>query len=84
MSAVRMAIRDLTALDRAEREQLRRSIEHIVHATAQTRLAVVRINAALSRLGKETADSLRGLFISIASDEAKAMLEGKESGQGRA
>lgn len=74
MSAVRIAIRDLAALDRAERDQLRRSIEHIVHTTAQTRLAVVRINAALSRLDEPVAGSLRAMFLTIASEEARQLL----------
>lgn len=74
MSAVRMAIRDLAVLDRGERDQLRRSIEHIVHTTAQTRLAVLRINTALSRLEEPAASSLRSMFLTIASDEARELL----------
>jgi len=67
LSAVRSVIREIAALDPYERDQLRRSIDHIVHETPQTRLAVLRINAALSRVGGETAASLRALIVSIAS-----------------
>jgi hypothetical protein len=74
VSAVRMAIRQVGALDPYERDQLRRCLDHLIHETPQTRLAVLRVNAALSRVGGETAASLRELFISIASDGVKQQL----------
>ncbi len=74
VSAVRVAIRQVGALDPYERDQIRRCIDHIIHETPQTRLAVQRVNAALSRVGGETAASLRELFISIASDGVKPQL----------
>ena len=75
LSAVRSAIREIAVLDPYERDQLRRSIDHIVHETPQTRLAVVRINATLSRVGGETAASLRGLIISVADAGVKPLLQ---------
>lgn len=75
MSAVRSMIREITTLDQFERDQLRRSIDHIVRETPQTRLAVLRINAALSRVGGETAASLRELLVSIASAGVKPLLQ---------
>jgi hypothetical protein len=73
-SAARAAIRELEALDPHERDQLRRSIDHIIHETPQTRLAVLRINAALSRIGGEAASTLRELLVSIASEGVKKQL----------
>lgn len=74
VSAVRMAIRQVSALDAFERDQLRRCIDHIIHETPQTRMAVVRVNESLARVGGETAAALRELFISIASDGVKQQL----------
>jgi hypothetical protein len=78
MSAVRMVIREMAALDLHERDQLRRSIDHIIRQTSQTPQAVRRINDALSRLGGESAHALRELFLSIASAEVKAQLGDQE------
>jgi hypothetical protein len=78
MSAVRMVIREMAALDLHERDQLRRSIDHIIRQTPQTPQAVRRINDALSRLGGESAHALRDLFLSIASAEVKAQLGDQE------
>ncbi|HEU5218764.1 MAG TPA: DUF2321 domain-containing protein [Gemmatimonadales bacterium] len=75
ISAVRLALRDVPALDQYERDQLRRSIHHIIHETSQTRLAVIRINSMLSRIEGETAHSLRGLFLGIATESVKPMLQ---------
>ncbi len=75
LSAVRAVIREVTALDAYERDQLRRSIDHIIHETPQTRLAILRINAMLARVGGETANSLRGLLVSVASPGVKQLLE---------
>lgn len=74
VSAVRAAIRQIGALDAHERDQLRRSIDHIIHETPQTRLAVLRINAVLSRIGGESASALRELILSIAGDGVKQHL----------
>ena len=74
ISAVRMAFRELVDLDRYERDQLRRSLEHITHETPETRAAVERINAALARIGGETAHSLRALFLDIAVESVKPLL----------
>src|SRR5258706_2327629 len=74
VSAVRLAIRQVGALDPSEPDQLPPCIEHIIHETPQSHLAVLRVNAALSRVGGETAVSLRELFISIASDGVKQQL----------
>ena len=76
MSAVRMVIREMAALDGYERDQLRRSIDHIIRQTPQTAQAVRQINDALSRIGGESAQALRELFMSIASAEVKAQLVG--------
>ena len=76
LSAVRSVIREVAALDLHERDQLRRSIDHIIRQTPQTPEAVRRINVALARVGGETADTLRGLFLSIASAEVKEQLAG--------
>lgn len=75
LSEVRSAIREMAALDPYERDQLRRSIDHIVHETPQTRLAVLRINATLARIGGANAASLRALIISIASAGVKPLLQ---------
>jgi hypothetical protein len=69
-----MAFRELVDLDRYERDQLRRSLEHITHETPETRAAVERINAALARIGGETAHSLRALFLDIAVESVKPLL----------
>ncbi len=69
-----MAIRQVGALDHYERDQLRRCVDHLIHETPQTRLAVLRVNAALSRIGGEAAIALRELFISIASENVKQQL----------
>jgi hypothetical protein len=74
MSAVRLVIREMAALEVHERDQLRRSIDHIIRQTPQTPQAVRRINEALSRVGGETAETLRELFLSIASAEVKEQL----------
>lgn len=74
ISAVRMAFRDIATLDRYERDQLRRSMEHITHETPETRSAVQRINASLARIGGEKAHSLRGLLLGIAADSVKPLL----------
>ena len=74
MSAVRMVIREMAALDLHERDQLRRSIDHIIRQTPQTPQAVRQINDALSRIGGESAQALRELFLSIASADVKAQL----------
>jgi len=74
MSAVRTAIRELTALNPYERDQLRRSIDHIIRDTPQTRSAVLRINTVLARIEDKAAASLRELFESIASDGVKKQL----------
>jgi hypothetical protein len=74
VSAVRAAIRQVGALDAHERDQLRRSIDHIIHETPQTRLAVLRINAVLAKIGGESATVLRELIVSIAGDGVKQHL----------
>lgn len=74
VSAVRMAIRQLGALDAFERDQLRRSVDHIIHETPHTRLALVRIHAALARIGGETAEQLRELLMSVASEGVRQQL----------
>lgn len=74
MSAVRLVIREMAALEVHERDQLRRSIDHIIRQTPQTPQAVRRINEALSRVGGESAETLRELFLSIASAEVKEQL----------
>jgi hypothetical protein len=74
MSAVRMVIREMAALGLHERDQLRRSIDHIIRETPQTPQAVRQINHALSRIGGESAQALRELFLNIASAEVKAQL----------
>jgi len=79
LSAVRSAIREIAALDHYERDQLRRSIDHIVHETPQTRLAVLRINATLARVGGETAASLRALIVSIASAGVRPLLQSENA-----
>ena len=79
VSAVRMAIRQVGALDHYERDQLRRCVDHLIHETPQTRLAVLRVNAALSRIGGDAATALRELFVSIASENVKQQL--LQSGQ---
>jgi len=76
MSAARQVIREMAALDLHERDQLRRSIDHIIRQTPQTPQAVRRINDALSRIGGESAEGLRELFLSIASAEIKEQLVG--------
>lgn len=75
LSAVRAVIREIALLDQYERDQLRRSVDHIVHETPQTRFAVLRINAMLSRVGGETAATLRDLLVSIASEGVKQQLQ---------
>jgi hypothetical protein len=77
MSAVRTVIREVAALDLHERDQLRRSIDHIIRQTPQTPEAVRRINSALARIGGETAETLRGLFLSIASADVREQLVGQ-------
>lgn len=74
MSAVRMVIREMAALDPHERDRLRRTIDHIIRQTPRTPQAVRQINDALSRIGGEPAQALRELFLSIASAEVKAQL----------
>jgi hypothetical protein len=74
MSAVRLVIREMAALDLHERHQLRRSIDHIIRQTPQTGQAVRQINDTLSRIGGESAQTLRELFLSIASAEVRAQL----------
>jgi hypothetical protein len=74
VSAVRAAIRQVGALNAYERDQLRRSIDHVIHETPETRLALLRINAALSRLDRETAGALREHLVSIASEGVKRQL----------
>jgi hypothetical protein len=73
-----MAIRELRMLDPFERDQLRRSVDHIIHETPQTGTALARINAALARIGGETADRLRELLMSVASEAVRPRLEGRE------
>ena len=74
MSAARLLIRELAALDSYERDLLRRSIDHIVRETPQTPMAILRIRTALSRLEGETATALRELLLSIANDAVKQQL----------
>ena len=81
LSKVRSIIREIATLDQYERDQLRRSIDHIVHETPQTRLAVVRVNATLARLGGESAATLRSLLQEIASAGVRPLLQpASESG----
>lgn len=81
VSAVRTAIRELRMLDAFERDQLRRSLDHIIHETPQTGAALVRINAALTRIGGETADRLRELLMSVATESVRTQLEIRRSGR---
>jgi len=74
MSAARSLIRELAGLDAYERDQLRRSIDDIIRETPRTPVAVLRIQAALARIGGDTARALRDLLISVASDSVKQQL----------
>jgi hypothetical protein len=75
MSAVRSAIRELSELNPYERDQLRRSIDHIIRDTPQTRSAILRINTVLARIGGKAAATLREMFESIAADGVKKQLQ---------
>ncbi len=74
MSAARSLIRELAGLDPYERDQLRRSIDDIIRETPRTPVAVMRIKAALERIGGEPARALRDLLISVASEPIKQQL----------
>ena len=74
MSAARSLIRELAGLDPYERDQLRRSIDDIIRETPRTPVAVLRIQAALTRIGGDTARALRDLLISVASEAVKRQL----------
>jgi hypothetical protein len=74
MSAARTVIREFASLDQYERDQLRRSIDDIIRETPQTPVAVLRINRALARIGGETANTLRAILVSVASDPVKQQL----------
>lgn len=74
MSAARSLIRELAGLDPYERDQLRRSIDDIIRETPRTPVAVLRIQAALSRVGGDSAKTLRELLISVASEAVKQQL----------
>jgi hypothetical protein len=74
MSAARAVIRELATLDQFERDQLRRSIDHIIRETPQTQVAILRIRQALARIGGETARQLREMLISVASEPIRKQL----------
>ena len=74
MSGARALIRELSALDQYERDQLRRSIDHIVRETPQTPLAIVRIRKALDRVGGDTAKGLQEILLSVANESVKDRL----------
>ena len=74
MSAARAVIRELASLDQYERDQLRRSIDHIIRETPQTPLALVRIRQALARLEGEMARQLREMLMAVASEPVRKQL----------
>jgi len=74
MSAARSLIRELAGLDPYERDQLRRSIDDIIRETPRTPMAVLRIQAALGRIGGDSATALRSLLISVANESVKRQL----------
>jgi hypothetical protein len=74
MSAARAVIRELASLDQYERDQLRRSIDHIIRETPQTQVAILRIRQALARIGGETAAQLREILRCVASEAVRRQL----------
>jgi hypothetical protein len=74
VSAARSLIRELSTLDQYERDQLRRSVDHLTQETPQTPLAIARVKKTLDRIGGEHARALRELLLSVASDAVKERL----------
>lgn len=74
VSAARSLIRELASLDQYERDQLRRSVDHLLRETPQTPLAITRIRKTLDRIGGDHAKALRELLFSVASETVKERL----------
>jgi hypothetical protein len=58
-------------LDEDERELLAQSIDDIVRDTPRTQLASSRFKRLLAKMGKGTADAMRQIAISLATEAAK-------------